>query len=128
MENKLSLDTLSFIFKPIYKAIFLAFEKCEQYFPNNNGKIYLSNLLGFFVNEKNHDEIKSKCGVVPSLNKRKLFRYLERLNSVNLVKLIEGSRNAIYAYFNKDLYIEYFKAFNEVSIKERIPSTHKINT
>lgn len=104
MDKTSQPDDINLLKQPLYKAVLFAFEKCDAMFPNNKGKIYISNILAYFVNDKNKDELRKKFGIVPKLSKDELSSIFKTLAKNGLIKINEGSRSAVFAYLNKDVY------------------------
>jgi len=116
-DNRSLLNVIKQLETPMMKAIAFAIHEVKKQFPKNNGKIYVSNILGFFVNAKNKDLLISQVGFVPKITKDLATSLVEELAKTELVKKNEGSRSAIYLTFNDDLYAEYEKAMADLKQK-----------
>ena len=96
------------------RAIILACRKLKEQFPNNKGKIYISNILGYFVNAKNKEDIIGAIGYIPSFNQDKVAAIFDFLATERLATKFEGGRSAIYIKIN-----EYFITMLENELAQK---------
>ena len=89
------------------KAIIFAVQKLLKQYPNNKGKVYLSNISTFFKNKKNVNIINEQLGFLPVYTPEIIEQIIDKLVDMDIVTKHIGTRFAVSVFLNDNLFEEH---------------------
>ena len=109
MEEKFDIENMKvYSLTTEMKIVIFAVQKLLKQYPNNKGKVYVSNINIFFKDKRNIKKIDKKFGRQFECTKEQIEIIIERLDEIGIVHKHIGPRGATYVTLDDEAYIKYF--------------------